>query len=42
MLYSVDPGVFERFPGFRRVVVVAEGVDNTAESPELTALLRRY
>lgn len=40
MEYSVEPSIFERFPGFRRLVVVAEGVDNSVENPALLALLR--
>lgn len=39
MLYSVDKAVFHRFGGFRRMVVVVDNVDNSAESPDLAALL---
>lgn len=42
MQYRVEPEVFERFPGFRRMVVVAKNADNTQESAALTALLRQY
>lgn len=35
MLYEIEQAVFERFPGYARMVVVAEGVDNTREIPEL-------
>lgn len=42
MQYRVEQAVFERFPGFRRMVVVAKGVDNTQQSPELAELLRQY
>ena len=31
MLYEIEQAVFERFPGYARMVVVAEGVDNTRE-----------
>ena len=27
MLYEIEQAVFERFPGYARMVVVAEGVD---------------
>ena len=40
MLYSIDPIIFERFPNFRRVVVVASNIDNHGHHPELEALLR--
>jgi lysyl-tRNA synthetase class 2 len=40
MRIDVEPEVFERFPGFRRAVVVATGVDNRGEPEELSALLR--
>lgn len=39
MLYEIEQAVFERFPGYARMVVVAEGVDNTREIPELAELL---
>ena len=39
MLYEIEQAVFERFPGYARMVVVAEGVDNTREIPELVELL---
>lgn len=41
MQYSVDPEIFVRFPGFTRMVVAAEGVDNTREVPELVSLLHQ-
>lgn len=41
MRYSVDSEVFARFPGFRRMVVVAEGANNSTHSPVLEALLRQ-
>ncbi|MDR1920461.1 MAG: hypothetical protein LBS31_01775 [Candidatus Adiutrix sp.] len=37
---SVDPRIFEQFPGFRRAVVVARNINNQGEHPELLALLR--
>lgn len=40
MLYGVDSQVFEKFPGFRRIVVVARNLDNSGESPELALLLK--
>lgn len=40
MNYEVDAAVFERFPGFRRAVVVARDLDNAREVPELEATLR--
>ena len=39
MLYEIEQAVFERFPGYARMVVVADGVDNTREIPELAELL---
>ncbi len=39
MLYEIEQAVFERFPGYARMAVVAEGVDNTREIPELAELL---
>lgn len=41
MRYYVDPEIFQKFPDFRRVVVLADGIDNHGENPELAALLRR-
>ncbi len=40
MQYFVNPEIFSRYPGFIRAVVIAEGIDNTAERPELLAELR--
>lgn len=40
MRYTVDPQVFERYPGFFRAVVIARNIDNKTDSPELDALLR--
>jgi lysyl-tRNA synthetase class 2 len=37
--YSVEPRVFELFPGFRRGVVVAAGINNTVSSRETASLL---
>jgi DNA/RNA-binding domain of Phe-tRNA-synthetase-like protein len=37
--YSVDPKIFEIFPPFRRGVVVATDLDNTASNPELGKLI---
>lgn len=37
--YSVDPKIFELFPAFRRGVVVATNLDNTASAPELGQLI---
>lgn len=39
MRYTIDAEVFARYPGFMRAVIVAEGIDNTGESPELAAEL---
>lgn len=39
MLYEIEQAVFERFPGYAQMVVVAGGVDNTREIPELAELL---
>ena len=39
MLYEIEQAVFERFPGYARMAVVTEGVDNTREIPELAELL---
>lgn len=40
MEYRIEDAVFERHPGFRRIVLEVEGVDNSAQSPAVTALLR--
>ena len=32
MLYEIEQAVFERFPGYARMVVVAEGVDTPGKS----------
>lgn len=40
MRYTIAPAVFERYPLFRRAVLVARGVDNSREVPEALALLR--
>lgn len=40
MRFAVDGSVFERFPGYRRGVVVARGVVNLTADPELEARLR--
>lgn len=40
MFYYIDETIFSRFPDFRRVVVLAEGIDNHGEHPELLTLLR--
>src|SRR5262245_25878346 len=37
MQFSVEPDVFERFPGMRLAVVVAEGVDNRGEHAAIAA-----
>jgi DNA/RNA-binding domain of Phe-tRNA-synthetase-like protein len=37
--FAVDESVFERFPGYRRGVVVARGVVNLTADPELEARL---
>lgn len=39
--YSIDPLVFERFPGYCRGVVLAFGVINHPSPPELVELLRQ-
>ncbi len=38
--YAIAPAVFERFPGYRRGVVLARGVANGASPPELVSALR--
>lgn len=40
MRIEVAPEVFEAYPDYRRYVLVARGVDNNGESPELESLLR--
>ncbi|MCH5277264.1 MAG: hypothetical protein J1E80_05450 [Desulfovibrionaceae bacterium] len=40
MRYTIAPAVFDRYPLFRRAVLVARGVDNSREIPEVLALLR--
>jgi DNA/RNA-binding domain of Phe-tRNA-synthetase-like protein len=35
MEFSVEPDVFDRFPGMRLAVVVAHGVDNRPDRPEI-------
>ena len=40
MRYYIDQQIFEKFPNFRRVVVLAEDIDNHGEHQELEALLR--
>jgi len=40
MRFAVDGSVFERFPEYRRGVVVARGVVNLSADPELQARLR--
>jgi DNA/RNA-binding domain of Phe-tRNA-synthetase-like protein len=38
--YSVDPKIFEIFPAFRRGVVIATQLDNTAPDPALANLIQ--
>jgi DNA/RNA-binding domain of Phe-tRNA-synthetase-like protein len=38
--FSVEPAIFERFPGLRLAVVVAQGVDNEADRPAVAARWR--
>lgn len=40
MRFAIDESVFERFPEYRRGVVVARGVTNLTADPELEARLR--
>ena len=40
MRYYVDQAIFQKFPNFRRVVVIAENIDNSGESRELGGILR--
>lgn len=40
MRYYIDEKIFRQFPNFRRVVVLAENIDNHGEHPELVSLLR--
>ena len=40
MRYRIAHAVFDRYPLFRRAVLVAHGVDNSREMPEVLALLR--
>lgn len=39
--YTIDNSVFEMFPGFRRGVVVATGIDNRHAAPEAAQQLSR-
>lgn len=41
MQYIVNPEVFAKHPGFMRAVVIASGLDNSANHPELTKTLRQ-
>lgn len=41
MRYYVDEAIFLKFPDFRRVVVLAEGIDNQGQHPELIDRLRQ-
>jgi DNA/RNA-binding domain of Phe-tRNA-synthetase-like protein len=38
--FDVEPAIFERFPGLRLAVVVAQGVDNRADRPAVAARWR--
>ena len=38
--YSIDPQIFEMFPGYIRGVVIAQGVQNGSSTDELIELLR--
>jgi DNA/RNA-binding domain of Phe-tRNA-synthetase-like protein len=40
MLFTVDPEIFERFPGMRIPVAVATGMRNSTESPGVAELWR--
>jgi len=40
MRFAIDESVFERFPEYRRGIVVARGVDNLTADPDLEARLR--
>lgn len=40
MRYFVNPDIFFRYPGFLRAVVIAEGIDNSTEHPQLAGELR--
>jgi len=40
MRYFIDDRIFQQFPDFRRVVVLAENIDNHGEHPDLAGLLR--
>ncbi len=39
MKLSIEPALAARFPGYRMLTVVATGIDNTGDSPELRRLL---
>lgn len=41
MQYIVEPGIFERFPGFRRGVIIGRNVRNAGAAPELEELLNK-
>lgn len=40
MQYTIDNGVFSRYPDFMRAVIIADGIDNREEKPELLQKLR--
>lgn len=40
MLFKIDPIIFERYPSVNLGLVVANGLANTGEQPEVTALLQ--
>ena len=40
MQYRVNPGIFARYPGFMRAVVIADAINNRDHSPRLEAELR--
>jgi lysyl-tRNA synthetase class 2 len=42
MYVGVGEEIFARFPGYRRVMLLCEGMDNASESPFLTELLRSW
>lgn len=39
MRYIVNPEIFVRYPGFMRAVIIAEGIDNSREVPQLAEKL---
>lgn len=41
MKYEIENGIFAKYPGYRRAVIVARGVKNSDQDPELLEILRK-